>query len=490
MTVLDRAHDRVYRRIAQVHQRDVCALPRSLVFAFQGLDQSLDLSRIRGSVLGDARDTLGAVNATTGRQGQQQEQERLQGSLHCGGDQRIRSSHASRWKGDRTRVREPRHVAFRAAANVPTALQAPSHGQENPMRNPTNVLVRTGRLAFKQETTADLPRRILIWFLVQTVVTLVLAWAIPRVGPADYLLCIAIGLGAAATRLRFLLYAPLVIALSLLASAGALYLGFAGLASGAAILGLGLALQEHGSTHPIRILITAITASILAPLGYLVAHLLSDVVPYWLQLPATSAFCALICAQTLTVMGLDWRPVARIPQLARIRTALKAPYRAACERAWELDRNVGRYTPDRETREGLGEVAAWIYRLSLTLQMLDQELEKVPQQEIQRRIETADQAAKDTEDVYTRERRQATQRHLEGLLRHREALALERERTESLVDYALATLEEARTSLVSSRQMPGHTVPEGIDEVLGRLRSYSTQEEARRNTALELDRIP
>lgn len=358
------------------------------------------------------------------------------------------------------------------------------------MSQDAEMMVQTGRFEIKPAVASTLPRRYLIWFGVQTAATLLLSTVIPRLGPAEYALCIAMGLGASFTRLASLPWSPLVVAVSLLAVAVSNALGQNGLPAGAAIIGAALALLEPDGRRPWKVAATGLTLAALAPAAWWMAHVLGDVVPHWLELGGTAAFYALVCALVLAVPSLSWRPVARIPSLGRIRADLKEPYRGPCERAWELDQSVSRYTPDRETRDGLGEVAAWIYRLSSALQVLDQELEKIPLDEIQRRIETASQAIEGTDDVYTRERRQATLRHLEGLKRHRDALVLERQRTESLVDYALATLEEARTSLVTSRQIPGHTVPEGIDEVLGRLRSYSAQEEARRNTALELDKVP
>jgi len=358
------------------------------------------------------------------------------------------------------------------------------------MNSLQNALLRTGRPEMKSTTAATVSRRVLAWTVVQTTATLLLAWAIPHIGPPDYLLVLAMGLGAASTRRRALLYAPLTLTVALLATATALYFGGSGLAAGAAVVGAGVGIADTGREHPWRTVNGALAAASLASVGYVLAHLFSETVPKWLELPFVASFTALLCALTLVVQGMGWKAVARIPSLTRIRDSLKEPYRAACERAWELDRNVGRYTPDRVTREGLGEVAAWVYRLSLTLQTLDHELAQVPTESIRARIEASARAAAETQDAYTAERRQATQRHLEGVLRHREALALERERTESLVEYALATLEESRTGLVSSREMPGHATPEGISEVLDRLRSHATQEVARRNTALELEKVP
>lgn len=275
----------------------------------------------------------------------------------------------------------------------------------------------------------------------------------------------------------------------LAATAGALYVGISGLFGAGLVTGLGLAASRVGAREPWKLAETALAGAVLAPLGHLAAHGLGPHMPTWLAPGLTAFVASLVSAQTLFFLDLDWREMARIPSPRRIRATLRDPFRSACLRAHELDGSLRRYAPDRATREGLGEIAAWIYRLSLSLQAMDDELEELPEEHIQHRIATMEEAAAGTGDSFTRDRRHAAQRHLEGLLRHRHALVVEKERTESLVEYAMATLEEARTSLFYTRRVPGHPTPRGVDEVLDRLRSYSAEETARRDAVRELEQV-
>ena len=84
---------------------------------------------------------------------------------------------------------------------------------------------------------------------------------------------------------------------------------------------------------------------------------------------------------------------------------------------------------------------------------------------------------------------QATAEHLKRLLEHRAAIAVERGRTDALVEYALAFLEEARAGLAVARELPGEAIPDRLPEVLGRLRTQARDGDARRRTVRELDRL-
>ena len=357
------------------------------------------------------------------------------------------------------------------------------------MNMPIERRAGPGRYRLAPATIRSLPRRLLSWSLWQTAALLLLS-ALTSFAAPEYAVAIALGVGASATRPRHLLFSPILVAATVLATASALALNLSGLLGAGLMAGAGVALLEHGRRDKWRILNTGLAASVLVPLGYHGAQQLTNILPAWSILPVTTIVFATVCAQVLIVMGLDWNPIARVPSPRRIRATLRPSYREPCLRAWELDRNLEKIAPDRDTREGLAEIGVWTYRLSLSLQSLDEELEHLALNDIQKRIDTTRESLGSTDDPYTRERRQATLRHLEGLLRHRDALVLERERTESLVDYALATLEEARTGLIYTHRMPGAGAPDGIDEVLSRLRSYSAQEVARRETVRELEKVP
>ena len=86
---------------------------------------------------------------------------------------------------------------------------------------------------------------------------------------------------------------------------------------------------------------------------------------------------ALIMSQVPLFSTLRYRSSDRIPAPHRLKARLQAAYRAPCLQAWRLDRELAREAPDPDTRDGLGEVAAWVYRLQVTLQRLDAEIEAI-----------------------------------------------------------------------------------------------------------------
>ncbi|MFH1467805.1 MAG: hypothetical protein ABIO70_25695 [Pseudomonadota bacterium] len=353
------------------------------------------------------------------------------------------------------------------------------------MNTPTEALSSQGRFDLAPAATLQLPRRLLTWTLWQAA-----AWlALVALGLSGSLWApvLALGLAASTARPRHLPLAvvvvPLVVAAAWLASLASLPVwSAAGL-----VAGLCAAWLELGRRPKWRLLNAALAGAALFPLAVVTQRALALALPPVLASPISILTASLLPALTLAVMAVDWRAVARIPSPRRIRATLAARYRDPCLKAWETDRVVRGMAPDRETREGLGEVAAWVYRLSLALQEQDQELELLAGEGITEKVEAARAAVYATDDPYTRDRRQATLRHLELMEQHAEALALERQRTESLLDYASATLAEARAGLAFSRKGAGFPAPEGLDQVLGRLRAHATEEAARRDTARELE---
>ena len=99
--------------------------------------------------------------------------------------------------------------------------------------------------------------------------------------------------------------------------------------------------------------------------------------------------------------------------------------------------------------------------------------------------------AKDIIDTYDSPRDTGAQlrKFLDVLARHREQVELERRRTESLQEYALAYLEEARMGLVLARALPGERSPDRLDEVLTRLREHAKDGDNRRRTAREVQKV-
>ncbi len=353
------------------------------------------------------------------------------------------------------------------------------------MATRSDALLHQGRFALAPFQLPTLPRRVLTWSLWQTAAWLLLAAV--GLGESAFTPAVAIGIAACTARPRHLPLAALVVPTGVLAVLAATAMGIPAWSAAGLVGGLAAAWLSLGRHQPWRLVNTALAGATLLPLGLLAQHQLSSLLPAGLALPVTTLIASGVTALLLVVMAVDWRPLARIPSPRRIRATLAPQYQPPCLQAWEHDRVVRKMAPDRETRDGLGEVAAWVYRLSIGLQEQDGELTLLSTEDIGERVTVARRAVYETDDAYTRDRRQATLRHLERMEQHRDALALERQRTESLVDYALATLAEARAGLAFSRRGTGGPAPEGIDQVLQRLRAHATAEAARRDTVRELE---
>lgn len=299
--------------------------------------------------------------------------------------------------------------------------------------------------------------------------------------PQGVALAVGVALGVVATRPARLYALPLVamfvVAMTLLLeSAGVPSL----LAAGAAA---GLAVGSGGVLPRVEAVLAGIAG------GGLGAWAASEITPSFgvvgtaLWVGAVVGVCM---AQALLPGALRAVPIDRIPSPGTINATLQAVYRDPCMRAWRIDQEVGRQAPDRGARRGLGEVAGWVYRLALTLQTLDADLARIDPDAVRARRDALLGEA-DPGDPFVRERRQGTAAHLSRMLEHREALAVERARTESLQEYALAFLEEARTGLAVARVLPGDRTPENLSAVLDKLRAHAREGGARRQTARELE---
>lgn len=201
----------------------------------------------------------------------------------------------------------------------------------------------------------------------------------------------------------------------------------------------------------------------------------------------TSAIVGLVSSQGLLPLAFRFDH-PRLPSHRHVRNALKVAYRPPVFKAFGLYVGSANSAPDTDTRRGMSEVALWVFRLQVTLQTLDGELDAIDPDTIGKRIAQAE-APDAANDSFTRERRQATADHLRRLLQHRDAIAIERQRTEALVDYALAFLEEVRAGLAVARALPGEHIPERLGEVLGRLREHANDGDARRRAAREVGRL-
>lgn len=339
-----------------------------------------------------------------------------------------------------------------------------------------------GRFELPPVEAARLARRQVVWVAVQALATAALLYA--ALSP-PLTLGLATGLGLAATRPARAHVLPLVVVAVTVLTLLLTEVGLpAPLAAGAAA-GLAVALGEPSvGGHLARV------EAVLA--GFAGAGLGA-----WLaaQLPLTGLSAALasgactaaLTAQALLPPALSFRARSRVPSPGTIRATLGEAWRPPTLRAWQLDQEIQRATPDRDLREGLGEVAGWVYRLALTLQALDADVARIDPAELAARRAALD--ATPADDAFVAERRQGTARHLDRMLAHRDTLQTERARTAALQDYALAYLEEARAGLAVARVHPGEETPERLDVVLEKLRAHAAERGARRLAGREVERV-
>lgn len=338
----------------------------------------------------------------------------------------------------------------------------------------------------------DLPpgdaRRLMLrqatWTLAQAGAMGALSWT--SASP-DVVIAVATALGAAASRPAKSHLLPLVVVFVVAATLLLAGLGMNPALAAGAMAGLAVG---HGSALA---RVEAVLAGVAgAGLGLWVASAL--------QLPTAGMFTAalwtgtvvgLCVSQALLPGALRWHQGDRIPSPGRIQAVLQAEFRASAMRAWQLDQELAAQAPDRDTRRGLSEVAAWVYRLGVTLQTLDGDLARIDPEAVRARRDEllAPAAAPGGEDAFIHDRRVGTAQHLSRMLEHRDALALERARSASLQDYALAYLEEARAGLAVARVHAGERTPESLGVVLQKLRDHANESGARRRTALEINGI-
>lgn len=218
----------------------------------------------------------------------------------------------------------------------------------------------------------------------------------------------------------------------------------------------------------------------------------------WHLAPDTTSLLGAIAAGGLGGLGaslsllpgaLRFSPINSCPSPARVRATLAEGYRAPVYRAWQLEQELVRQAPDRDSQEGIGEVAFWVYRLGLTLQTLDQDVARLDPDTVNTRRHELLYKMEHADDSFVRDRYNGTLQHLDRMLEHRVQLVRERERTASLQEYAVAYLEEARAGLAVARLLPGEETPEQLGKVLEKLRSHAAEGGARRQAARELEAL-
>lgn len=257
-----------------------------------------------------------------------------------------------------------------------------------------------------------------------------------------------------------------------------------------AVVGAGAAWVDGGPVDRWRLVQSVLAGVAFTGLGWWAADRLVGGMPSTpLAAALHGAIFGLLASQTAVVAALRFRAVQRIPKPARIKSTLSERYQAPCLKARRLDDELAHHAPDADTRDGLGEVAAWIYKLQWTLQIIDREIDTISEMDLQDRIIRLYEDAELCEDDFTRERQLAAAQHLEQLTRHREGLAVERQRVAALVEYAAAYQEEARGGLILARMQPGDYVPARLDDVLGRLRAHAQERLVQRRTAREVAQL-
>ncbi|MEZ4237499.1 MAG: hypothetical protein R3F59_15405 [Myxococcota bacterium] len=302
-------------------------------------------------------------------------------------------------------------------------------------------------------------------------------------------LALALGAGASMVDPRRLWAAPFVVAAVGLAGMLFSLVGWpAVIGAGAAAGAFAVWLFPH-RTDWLDVVHGALGSLAGASIGLWVATtLLPASLPVMVSASLTAGLVTLLAAQGLVPVALRFDQAPQLPSAREIQKALRIAYRPPVFRALDLYQGAQGQAPDRDTRRGMAEVATWVFRLQSTLQTLDNELAQIDPDQVAARI-AQNRAVDPDADEFTRERRQATAGHLERLLEHRRAIQIERGRTEALVDYALAFLEEARAGLAVARELPGEASPDRLPEVLHRLRASAQEGDARRRTARELGQM-
>ncbi|MCB9758992.1 MAG: hypothetical protein H6739_04060 [Alphaproteobacteria bacterium] len=297
---------------------------------------------------------------------------------------------------------------------------------------------------------------------------------------------IALGLAVVGVRPKALLLAPALCAATLGTALAAEGLGLSPILAAGAMAGLLSAWlrRDEDGVHALDLVNGTLATTAAAGIGaWLVdtAGLTGGV--------AGAALFGVVSAQGLWTSALRWRSTAAIPSMRQVRLQLEERYRQPVLRALELYGHFRRQNVDPDTLEGLGEVVGWVWRLALTIRTLDRELEAVDVDGLAERVELMLMEVEETADPFTRDRRLATATHLKQLLEHTDQIRLERQRTESMQEYALAYLEEARMGLLLARTLPAEATPTRLGEVLDKLRTHAREGDARRQTAREVGKL-
>lgn len=333
--------------------------------------------------------------------------------------------------------------------------------------------------AYRRYEQLSAPRRAMLrtatWYVAALFASLVLAiTGISSMHPEVAVCACIVGAASTASPRHWWTF-PLVAAGAAAAGALGLSLSLSPVVGVASVTGLALGLQRRAESLQLtaHVALTVLGACAGVTLAVQIAGgegLLTDATIG--ALPAAGAALGLFSETLFTA------PPA-VPSRRAIRSLAPA-YRPPVERARVTYIALSTQAPDRETRAGLAEVVRWVLDLQQRLQSLDTQLQKLDPSVLQREIA---QLTADCDDE-TRSQRAATARHLQGMLNNRSALERERRRTDAMTSYALAFLFEAHSGLALAAVTAAPSPR--LDEVLGLLRSHSTEARARRETEREL----
>ncbi len=352
----------------------------------------------------------------------------------------------------------------------------------------TSLEPRDPQLPQLRSAVRALPRRQAAWVGAQAVAAVGLALSGLWVARPEIALSLALAVGVLAVNPRKWWSFPLVATAVVAGGLAMGMLSFSPVLGAAAVAGALATWLLPEPTDLVDALHGGLASSALAALGlWATVQLVPDAL---LSTPFGAGIggglIGLFASQGLVPVAFRFQRDG-VPSLREIRKALLPRYRPPVFSAIDLFRHAAKRAPDLDARRGLAEVATWVFRLQVSNQSLDKELTTIDVDDVKRRIGRL-QDTPET-DEFTRERRLATARHLERLLEHREAIDTERRRTEALVEYATAFLEEARAGLVVASELPGEAAPDRLDEVLHRLRTHAAAGNARRDSVREINRV-
>lgn len=349
----------------------------------------------------------------------------------------------------------------------------------------TNALQpRPNAAIARPSAVAALPMRQAGWIFAQGGAAVGLVAAEVWATQPELAMSVALGVGASVVNPRKVWAMPLVTAATVLGGMLSAAVDLSPVIGAGAVAGLAVAWLVPEHTDALDYVHSALGTAAGAAIGLWAAHqLLPDLVGTYGGAVGAAALTGLVGAQGLVPLALRFDAIT-VPTWRQINRELQPLYRPPAVEALQLYATAVTRGPDVETRRGLAEIVTWVFRLQKTLQTLDSDLTAIDPAKIQARIDCAEAPGED--DGFTRERRQATATHLRRLLDHRQLIATERTRTLSLVEYALAFLEEARAGLAIGQHLPGEAAPERLGEVLERLRTHAASGDARRKSAREV----